>query len=846
MARTETSEFTLAVKFARRELRGGLKGFRIFVACLALGVAAIAGVGTISQSIEAGLQRDGKKLLGGDVALRLLHRPASPKHLQHFKKTSDFSEVIEMRAMVRSSSLKKTRALIELKAVDNTYPLIGTVALKGNVDLHNALERKDGIWGAVVENNLLVKLKVKLGDVLQLGESQFRLTGIIEKEPDRVANVLSFGPRMMISTKGLAATKLILPGSQIRYRYRISLNNKVGVTSWTEELKIKFPKAGWRIRTTEEAAPGLQRFIDHMTLFLSFVGLTTLLVGGVGVSNAVSSYLDSKVKIIATYKCLGAPSSLVFKIYLIQIGILAGFGVLIGIAFGVTLPALAIFAFQGALPINPEAGFYPLPLITAAIFGSLIAMTFALWPLARAREIPAVNLFRDKFQSSQVRPHFKFILTVILGGLSLAVLTIATANNSWFAIWFVIGTGGALVVLKSAASLLTQCAKKIKGVRSTQLRLALSNLHRPGAVTSSIVLSLGLGLTVLISIALIEGNLSRQVNERLPVMAPAFFFIDIQPGQVAGFDQTLKSVPGIGDYKRVATLRGRIVKIAGVPVEKVKIAPGVEWATRGDRALTYAAKPANGTKIVAGTWWPENYNGPPIISLDANIAKGFGVSLGDTLTLNILGREIEAKITSLRKIDWRSLRFDFAIIFAPGTLDGAPHSHIAALQAPKKLEDKIEKVVRDQFNNISIIRVREALQAAATMLDGIGAAIRSTAAVTIFGGSLVLAGALAAGRRRRVYDAVVFKVLGATRKTILSAFLLEYGLLGLATSIIASIIGTLTAWGIVVYLMGMSWVFIPSAVWTTVLVCMIVTMIIGFAGTWRALGQKAAPLLRNK
>ena len=269
------SEISLALKYARRELRGGLKGFRIFVACLALGVAAIAGVGTLSQSIEAGLQRDGKKLLGGDIALRLLHRPATAEQRQYLKANADFSEVIEMRAMARSVGEIKTRTLVELKAVDNAYPLIGVMALEDNAQLNKALAKKDDLWGAVVESNLLVKLKVKLGDILQIGESQFRLTGIIEKEPDRVANVLSFGPRLMIASEGLATTKLIQPGSQIRYRYRINVPNGENATAWSEALKNKFPKAGWRIRNTEQAAPGLQRFIDRMTLFLSFVGLTT-------------------------------------------------------------------------------------------------------------------------------------------------------------------------------------------------------------------------------------------------------------------------------------------------------------------------------------------------------------------------------------------------------------------------------------------------------------------------------------------------------------------------------------------------------------------------------------------
>jgi len=365
-------------------------------------------------------------------------------------------------------------------------------------------------------------------------------------------------------------------------------------------------------------------------------------------------------------------------------------------------------------------------------------------------------------------------------------------------------------------------------------------------MTSSIIISLGLGLTVLITIALIQANLTSQINNRLPAMAPAFFFIDIQKKQVDDFDYTIKSFRGIGEFRRTATLRGRIVRINGVPVEKVNIKPSVQWAVRGDRVITYTTAPAKGTRIVRGKWWPENYNGPPLISLDANIAEGFGVDIGDSLTLNILGRDMKATISSLRKIDWQSLRFDFAIIFSPGILELAPQSHIAAVQAPIKLENSIEQSVGQRFNNITIIRVREALKAAATMLDGIGVAIRSTSIITIIGGSLVLTGAVAAGMRRRIYDSVIFKVLGATRTKILRILLIEYSLLAAVTAVIASIIATLTAWGIVVFMMNMSWVFIPSIIVKTTLGCLITIIFIGLAGTWHALGKKPALLLRNE
>ena len=846
MPQLKISQLQLAIKFAFRELRGGIKGFRIFIACLALGVGTIAGVGTLNKSIEGGLKRDGNKLLGGDVSLRLLHRPATKEQIEYFGTTSNFSEIIEMRAMAMNTGVVKKRALVELKGVDNTYPLIGEMLLEKNIKLKKALAKKDGLWGAVADVNLLSKLNLKIGDVLQIGDSQFRLTGIIKKEPDRITNVLSFGPRLMVPTAGLAATKLIQPGSQIRYRYRILLPKATSPASWSTELEKKFPKTGWRIRNAEQAAPGLQRFINRMTLFLSFVGLTTLLIGGTGVSNAVSSYLESKIKSIATYKCLGASSGFIFQIYFIQVAILSGLGIIIGLTIGSLLPLIAVNALADIWPVKPEIGFYPAPLIIACVFGALIAVTFTLWPLSKAQKIPAANLFRDLIQPTIIRPHRKVIFLIVIGALCLAGLAIVTSDEKWFSVWFIIGTLLTFILLKGGAKLVTYLAKKNNRTQSMELRLALSNLFRPGANTSSVIISLGLGLTVLITIALVEGNLNRQINERLPVMAPAFFFIDIQPNQTTSFDQTIKDIPGIGQFKRMATLRGRIVQINRVPVERVNVDASVQWAVRGDRALTYAAKPAKGTHIVEGKWWPENYNGPPLISLDANIARGFGVGLGDSLTLNILGRNVEAKISSLRKIEWRSLRFDFAVIFAPGTLESAPQSHIAALQAPKELEKTIEQAIGERFNNISIIRVREALQSAAIMLDGIGTAIRSTAAITIFGGSLVLAGAIAAGRRRRIYESVIFKVLGATRYTILKSFIIEYGLLGIATSLISAFIATISAWSIIVLIMDMTWFFIPITVLTTILTCLIITISIGFAGTWHALGQKAAPLLRNK
>ena len=838
-------DIALAARLAWRELRGGLREFRIFLACMAIGVAAIAAVGSLSAAVVAGLVADGGRLLGGDVDLRLLHRPVSAEQRAYLDaNAARVSGIVELRAMARPVGQRDGRALVELKAVDGPYPLVGVVETLPARPLAELLAPVDGVWGAVAAANLLTRLGIETGARVTVGEATFEIRAIMVKEPDRVATVLSFGPRLMVSADAIDDTGLVQPGSQIHYHYRLDLSGQQS-GAWIAALNEAFPKAGWRVRGPNEAAPGVRLFVDRLTLFLTFTGFTVLLVGGIGVGNAVKSYLDGRVATIAMLKCLGAPGRLIFRIYLLQVLILGFVGTAIGLAIGAVLPILGLEIMADRLPVAPVTGFYGEPLALAALFGLLTAATFGLWPVARAREIPAAQLFRDRAAPVAGRPRPVYIAATVIGIGLLAALAFAAANDRFLAGWFVAGALATLAALRGGAGLIALAAARVPAFGGAAGRLALANLHRPGSVTPSVVMSLGLGLSVLVAVALIDGNLSRQVAERLPERAPAFFFIDIQPDQVADFAATVAALPGASGYRSVPTLRARITHIAGVPVEDAEIAAGSQWAVRGDRALTYAAEKGTDAKLVDGAWWPADYSGPPLISLDAGLAEGFGVTVGDTLTLNVLGREVTARIASTREIDWRSLRFDFAIIFAPGTLESAPQTHIAAVEAPLEAEEAVAAAT-DAFPNISAIRVRDALEAVARILDGIAVAIRGTASVTVLAGALVLAGTVAAGEQRRIYDAVVFKVLGATRRRILGVFLLEYGVLGLATGAVGAVVGTLAAWAVIRFLMQSEWVFLPGTITATVAACIAITLVVGLIGTARALGHKAAAHLRNE
>ena len=835
----------LALTIVRRELGGGLGGFRIFLLCVTLGVSAIAGVGSLSDALVDGMRRDGRKLIGGDVELRLSHRAANQAQMAHLQASGRVSQIVEMRSMaVRPDGAQ--RGLVELKGVDGVYPLFGRMTLDQGQDLAVALGPVAGLPGAVAEPVLLQRLKLKVGDPVKVGAATYRIAASIVREPDRGADSFVLGPRLMVARDSLAATKLIREGSQINYRYRIALPPGSDVLAWIEDLKTRFPDAGWRIRDTRNGAPGLRRFIDRMRLFLTLVGLTALLVGGLGIGNAVRSFLEDKSGTIATLKCLGASARLIFQIYLLLVMVITALGVLAGLVIGTGTPMLVSGLMADLLPFQVQFNLHPLPLLQAAAYGFLTALAFATWPLARAQGVPAGALFRDLAAPMAARPPWRYIALAALTFAALAGLAILTAEERCFAIWFVCGAAAAMAVFLAAGLGITDLARRLPRPRRAILRLALTNLYRPGAATVPVVQSFGLGLSVLVAVIGVEGNMNLQVTERLPDRAPAFFFIDILPEQATKFDRLAKAVPGVEEVERVPALRGRIVKIKGIEVAKAKVLPHAAWAVHGDRGLTYSGPPPPDAHIVAGTWWPVDYTGPPLISLDAHIAEGLHVTIGDHLTINVLGREITATIHNLRRIDWSTLGINFVIVFAPGALEGAPQTFIATAKTTLAAELPLQTAVTDAYPNITAIRIRDALEAVNQILRNIGIAVRSTAAVTLAAGILVLAGAIAANHRRRVYDAVVLKVLGATRGRILATYFLEYALLGLVTALLAALVGTAASYGIVAKVMGMPWYWLPSGAVITTLICLVVTIGAGMLGTWLALSQKPAPLLRNE
>lgn len=845
------ANLALASRFAFRELRGGLRGFYIFIACIALGVAAIAGVTSLSRALTEGISAEGQAILGGDLSFSMVHRQATPDERTFLDNLGPVSEVATLRAIARHPETAE-QTLVELKAVDNAYPLYGNVELTGGGDLASAFSPEDGIHGAVADLALLARLGIEVGDVISMGNAKIRVADTVVIEPDKLASGMDLGPRLMISTGAIEATGLVQPGSLVRWRYRVQLDGATSDTALRtilQDARSEFPDSGWRIRSRANAAPGLQRNINRFAQFLTLVGLTALVVGGVGVANAIRSYLDTKREVIASFKCLGANGGFVFKVYLIQMLVLASIGILIGLVAGAIIPFGASAALEGILPVQLAASLYPKELGLGLLYGLLTALAFALWPLGRAHDVPPTALFRDQVTVKRMLPRKRYLTATAATGLALAGIAILLAYDKRIALIYVGATAGAFVLLVFVARLIMMLARRMPTVRSTELRLAIANIHRPGALTPSVVLSLGLGLSLLVALALIDGNLRRELTATIAQQAPSFFFVDIQDAQRDSFEALLKEQAPAADIQSVPMLRGRLVKLKGVPTDQIKAAPGSAWVLRGDRGITYEATIPKNSTLTAGEWWPEDYTGNNLVSIEDEVALDLGLEIGDEISVNVLGREITAEIANLRKVEWQSLAINFVLVFSPNTFAGAPHAHLMTLGWDKDVgtsrEIDLLKTVTAEHPTVTAVRVKDAITQVNDLVAQLAWAIRGASSVTLIASVLVLAGALAAGHRNRIYDAVILKTLGATRGRLMLAYASEYAILGLATALFALVAGGLAAWFVITEIMEGSFTMLPATAAGAAGVALILTVGFGLIGTWRILGEKPAPVLRN-
>ncbi|SFE55193.1 ABC transporter permease [Roseivivax sediminis] len=832
-----------AATFARRELRGGLKGFRIFLACLALGVAAIAGVGSVRSAIQAGLEDQGAVLLGGDAQAEFTYRFATDDERAWLEEiATEVSEIADFRSMaVVPGAEGSDRALTQVKAVDDAYPLLGAVELEPAMSLGEALDGN----GAVMAPILADRLGLEPGDTFRLGDKDFTLSARLLTEPDDASGGFSLGPRTIVRSAALEGTGLLSPGTLFETQYRLTLPEDADLDALAAEAERRYRDSGIRWRDARNGAPGTAQFVERLGAFLVLVGLSGLAVGGIGVSSAVRAYLARKTSVIATLRTLGASRATIFQTYFLQVGALAALGIAIGLVLGAALPMAFAPLISDALPVPTLFGLHPRPLIEAAIYGVLTALLFTLWPLARTEEVRAATLFRDALSSARALPAPRYVVATAVLTALLVGIAMAFSGAVELTLWTAGGIIGSLAILVAAAFALRWLARRAApGARGRPaLRWALGAIGGPRDEAASVVLSLGLGLAVLSAIGQIDGNLRAAISRDLPDVAPSFFFVDIQKDQMPRFLEIVEGDAAVEKVESAPMLRGIITEINGTSAQEVA---GDHWVIQGDRGVTYSDRPSEETRITEGEWWPEDYDGPPQVSFAADEAAEIGLSLGDEITMNILGRDITAEITSFRVVDFSTAGMGFVMSMNPAALEGAPHTFISTVYADAEAEAGVLRAVADEMPNVTAVGVRDAIDRVSQLLAGVSEAVRWGAAATLLTGFLVLIGAAAAGEQARTYEAAVLKTLGASRARILTSFALRAALLGAGAGVVAIVAGIGGGWAVTAFVMETTFAPIWPSALGIVIGGVVATLVAGLAFAWRPLAARPAQVLRAR
>lgn len=822
-------------RISRRDLSTRIRGLRLLAICLFLGVATLAAIGSLTAGISEELSRRGQTILGGDVEIGIAQRQANAAELASMRKAGAVSETVRLRAM----AIGEDSLLAELKAVDGLYPHYGSLKLAGTGTAQTP-EKGEIYIGPTLSD----RLGIKQNETVRFGEATFKVAGIISEEPDRLGEGFTLGPVAIINMASLPDTKLIQPGSMYEAKYRIKLPPQQDAAAVAKALEAQFPSAGWEITDRSNGAPGTRRFIERMGQFLTLVGLAALVIAGIGVGNGVGSYLASKRASIATLKVNGADSGVIFRIYMLQILTVSIGAILVGLAVGSAMPLAIGWVAGDILPVAPGYTVHPIPLAVSALYGFLIAIAFALPPLARARTVPAAGLFRSIVEGDS-RIDRRSLAWVIGAIVAIIAIAVGTAREPLFSLAFVGAAFGLLLLLTGIAWLLRFIVIRLPRPKAPLPRLALANLHRPGAQTQALVVALGLGLTLFVTLAAIQTSIGNEIKNSIPERAPSFFILDIPRDGTERFTEMVKSADPKATVNMIPALRGTIVEFGGQRVDQLKELPEGAWVLNGDRGLTYSAELPKGSEVVAGKWWPADYKGPPLISLEAEVAATLGLKVGDSMTVSLLGVEVPAKIASLRTVKWDNFGLNYVIVFSPGSLDAAPHNMVATLTVSKPAEAVLAKALPPVFPSASLIEVGEVTAQITTLLSQMAQAIAAAASIAILAGIAVLVGAIAAARQSRIYDSVIMKMLGSSRGQILGAQALEYGILALVLGLLSLGLGMAAGWYVIVQIFDFSFSPDPLILAITLIGGAGITFILGIVGSLPILAARPAEALRS-
>ena len=833
------------LKLSLRELKGSFNEFKIVMISIFLGVFIITAVGSLSKNLIYEINNKSSELLGGDFELSTTYQEFPIKIKKWLEKNGKTSQIVELRTMVTSNqSVGVKRRIVELKAVDQNWPLIGIPIIVPNKSINKSLKMNNynNNNGALIDASLKKQLEIQVGDVLQLGKTKIQISGIIKKEPDRMFSFATFGSRLLISKATLKASGLVIPGSLVKYKIKfIPYNKKIDLSF----LKKFVHGTNISIKNIKNSTTNFNSFIEKTSLFISLVGLITLLISGVGISNGVKGYLIKKIKNIAIFKTLGAQNSTVFKIYFFQIIFIFLISIIPALIAGISIPFLLKTIISDSFLSSFEPFIFLEPIIISFLFGLIVCILFTIIPIAKTYEIKPIQLLRLSAHHSLNNYSKKISALILILIFALCFLIFKLTNDLKLSVYIFGVVLISFLILKGMTNLLFLSFRKLKFKIGSLLEIARKSLIRPDTFAKSIVISFSIGLALLITLNIIEESLDYKISNTINKQAPNYFLIDIQPNQINQVKAMTSKFIGEDSLNAQPMLRGRVTSINNIKVENLKINKDVNWVLKRDRAFSWSNKAPKNVKIISGKWWPQDYTGPLLLSIGDKVAKGLNVKIGDKIEVNILGRNFEAEIFNTREIIWQNMDINFIFILSKSKIQNAPHSWIATTTTANKEMNNtlIEKIVSN-FSNISSVSVEETYVAIKSILNLLITIVNSIALVTLLSGVIVLAGILNVSKKDKLYEVAILKILGASPKKIIFLWLQEFLIIGLMASLISILIGMSVSFILVTYIFQIDYNFNYITLITLSLIVPFLITIVSFLKMLKLIYSKPLDVLR--
>lgn len=837
------------VNMAWREMRASWHRLLFFFVCIAIGVGAIITLRSLLQNLSSSVNSEARALLTADVQVST-NNPWSPEIRavldRHYDSpiVEDHTEMVELATMMRPvADTGAPPKMVELKAVQAGFPFYGELVLGEAVRYDYSMLAGQGV---LLKPGLLTSLNLNVGERVRIGNLEFTIRGTIEREPGNTMNAFSFGPRVIISYDDAVAAGLLGFGTRARYRALFKTTDD-GMEPLLAALRKDIgEQRGVNIRSFRYSQDRLSESLLQVENYLSLVGLIILVLGGIGISSVTRVFVQQKMRTIAILKCLGGRSARVLGAYLAQVLALGFAGSLMGLGIAQLASILIPQYFAGRLPFNINFGLTPAAVLQGLGVGLMITLLFSLVPLLEIRSIKPVLVLRQDSGGLGRRWDLVRILAAVVVLAGLIGLASWQAGSLKIGVIFLSGLAAATLVLNLAAWLLIRILKGVRRTPSFAVKQGINSLYRPGNQTRIVLLAVGLGVFFMLSVRLLQANLLGEFDLDMNASRADLYLIDIQKDQRAGVADMIVRATG-REAELIPTLRARITRLNDRTIIPDQLPAGENRGLLGrEYVLTYRPRLDPSETLLSGAFWDETPSSEPEISVEELISRELNVGVGDRITFDVLGRPIEAKITSVRRIDWRNARTGFLVVFRPGSLDDAPQMFIGAMNGPPPgaARAQLQRDLVDKYPNVSAIDVYDIIEVARSIIDNVSLAVTFVGGFVFLSGVLILIGSIAMTKYHRIYESAILKTLGAKRKLIVYTILVEYGVLGLLAGVLGSAAAVGLSWAVSKYGLELTWRFAPSINLAGVGLTLLLVVVVGVASSWDVMIKKPLGIMR--